>query len=591
MANYANLLATIAANIYTNHNNEVTAAMVKSVEDAVVASLGAGYQFMGVAVPATDPSSPDYKCFYIASQPGTYTNFLDENADPIEVLDGEVAVLKYGADWKKEVTGAATHDEVTALGQDLSNFVSDYEDINFAVEGNKSNWLQSYIVQGRLRMPGGITLESFKRQTGSGALYKFTKNCFYIADQEVAGVKITHNSEGKLVLNGTASTTAAVVVLFPVPLSGQFYGYLKGTTTKGVTIEIRTDLSGAGSATISSNASAYFDRNVSDVTKYRLILSGGEVFEDFVVEASLEYLYNEASAQNPYYFEPATPFAEAAFPIMSDTSYFLTYLTTSQILADAKFSYGMKVVRVSKNGGGDYSSILAALKDTPDFVKVYVENGTYNIVDEYKAYYGNSFWINYAGYAGVADDFYKGLWISNHRVIEFQPWAKVVWDYDGANAEVNGKFSVFATGQNATIIGAFITFNSNCRYAIHDDAAVFGGTNTFINCVFDGTSSNGTTIGGGCGHRNTYIIKDCLFLNDGTYDISYHNNQGSGRNHLIVTGCYGSGQLKFGWYGSSTEITECIASNNTFGSVVCVAHNSSSTTENMRLYAWNNIEG
>ena len=35
MANYANLLATIAANIYTNHNNEVTAEMVKTAVDAM----------------------------------------------------------------------------------------------------------------------------------------------------------------------------------------------------------------------------------------------------------------------------------------------------------------------------------------------------------------------------------------------------------------------------------------------------------------------------------------------------------------------------------------------------------------------------
>lgn len=75
MANYANLLATIAANIYTNNNNEVTAAMVKTAVDAMVASLGAGYQFMGVATPATTPGNTDIKQFYLASEPGIYTGF------------------------------------------------------------------------------------------------------------------------------------------------------------------------------------------------------------------------------------------------------------------------------------------------------------------------------------------------------------------------------------------------------------------------------------------------------------------------------------------------------------------------------------
>ena len=75
MANYSNLLATIAANVYTNGNNEVTAAMVKAALDAVVAALAAGFLPKGVATPATDPQSPDEKVQYLATTPGTYTNF------------------------------------------------------------------------------------------------------------------------------------------------------------------------------------------------------------------------------------------------------------------------------------------------------------------------------------------------------------------------------------------------------------------------------------------------------------------------------------------------------------------------------------
>lgn len=109
MANYANLLATIAANIYTNNNNEVTAAMVKTAVDQMVASLGAGYQFMDVATPATNPGTPDAKVFYIAGAPGTYTNF-----GGAVVNEGEVAIL-YGSGsvWSKKVTGAASRRELT----------------------------------------------------------------------------------------------------------------------------------------------------------------------------------------------------------------------------------------------------------------------------------------------------------------------------------------------------------------------------------------------------------------------------------------------------------------------------------------------
>lgn len=112
MSQYDNLKATIAANVYENHENEVTANKVKEAMNAMTDSLGAGYQYLGIATPATTPGTPDYKCFYIAAQPGTYTNFSG-----LVVNDGEVAILKYDTAWTKEVTGAATAAQVTELGQ------------------------------------------------------------------------------------------------------------------------------------------------------------------------------------------------------------------------------------------------------------------------------------------------------------------------------------------------------------------------------------------------------------------------------------------------------------------------------------------
>jgi len=106
MANYSNLLATIAANIYQNNNNEVTADMVKTAMDAVVSCIGNGYLYKGVATPATDPSTPDEKVFYLASEAGTYTNF-----GGIVVELNEVAILKgSGTSWSKEVDNAAVSD-------------------------------------------------------------------------------------------------------------------------------------------------------------------------------------------------------------------------------------------------------------------------------------------------------------------------------------------------------------------------------------------------------------------------------------------------------------------------------------------------
>ena len=118
MSNYASLKATINANIKTNGNQEITGAIMNSVLNAMVNSLGAGYQFIGVATP-TNPGTaqtPDYKCFYLATTPGTYSYL-----GGLVVADGEVALLKWNTSWTKEVTGIASADKLYQSVQDLPN--------------------------------------------------------------------------------------------------------------------------------------------------------------------------------------------------------------------------------------------------------------------------------------------------------------------------------------------------------------------------------------------------------------------------------------------------------------------------------------
>lgn len=112
MANYASLLATIASDITDNNRGAITGPILKSVLDSVVGSLGTGYQFMGVATPTSPGTSqtPDYKCFYLAATPGTYTYL-----GGLVVADGEVAILKYDSAWHKEVTGAVTASEMYSI--------------------------------------------------------------------------------------------------------------------------------------------------------------------------------------------------------------------------------------------------------------------------------------------------------------------------------------------------------------------------------------------------------------------------------------------------------------------------------------------
>lgn len=116
MGNYQNLLNTINGAIKTNGTGAITGQLLQTILDGMVASLGAKYQYAGVATPSTNPGTPDENVFYLAAQAGTYTNF-----GGLVVNDGEVCALKWDGAWAKEITGAATAEQVSQLGQYVEN--------------------------------------------------------------------------------------------------------------------------------------------------------------------------------------------------------------------------------------------------------------------------------------------------------------------------------------------------------------------------------------------------------------------------------------------------------------------------------------
>lgn len=97
MANYDNLKTAIQDVIKPNGNQEIRGEIMQNALLSMINSLGAGYQFMGVATPETNPSTPDQKVFYIANGKGTYANF-----GGINVAQNEFALLLYSDNWQKE---------------------------------------------------------------------------------------------------------------------------------------------------------------------------------------------------------------------------------------------------------------------------------------------------------------------------------------------------------------------------------------------------------------------------------------------------------------------------------------------------------
>lgn len=118
MSNYNSLKTTIDANIKQNGRQEITGQILNSVLNQMVTTLGAGYQFAGVATTATNPGSPDAKVFYIANGKGTYTNF-----GGLEVTEDDVVVLYYDTEWHKVATGIASQEKLTELEGEIKSDV------------------------------------------------------------------------------------------------------------------------------------------------------------------------------------------------------------------------------------------------------------------------------------------------------------------------------------------------------------------------------------------------------------------------------------------------------------------------------------
>lgn len=110
MANYQILKADIDGKIYENTQQKITGENLNSILNAMVATLGAEYQFAGVATIDTNPETSDAKVFYIANGKGTYTNF-----GGINVTEDDVVILYYDTSWHKVATGIASNEKLTEL--------------------------------------------------------------------------------------------------------------------------------------------------------------------------------------------------------------------------------------------------------------------------------------------------------------------------------------------------------------------------------------------------------------------------------------------------------------------------------------------
>jgi hypothetical protein len=110
MGNYEQLKQAVSDIIKTNGNQEITGVILQSALLSIISIVGENPTFAGIAVPETNPGTPDQNVFYIASQPGNYSNF-----GSIKLVDQVLILTNKNGYWVKFDTGITTAAKVTEL--------------------------------------------------------------------------------------------------------------------------------------------------------------------------------------------------------------------------------------------------------------------------------------------------------------------------------------------------------------------------------------------------------------------------------------------------------------------------------------------
>lgn len=115
MGNYEALKQAVSDVIKTNGNQEITGAIMQNTLLTIISTVGYNATFAGIATPTTNPGTPDQNVFYIASEPGVYSNF-----GGVELTDQVFIFTNKNGNWVKQDCGIATSAKVS----ELENYVN-----------------------------------------------------------------------------------------------------------------------------------------------------------------------------------------------------------------------------------------------------------------------------------------------------------------------------------------------------------------------------------------------------------------------------------------------------------------------------------
>ena len=110
---YENLKNAIRQAIKQNGNQEITGNLLQStLLNIINTSMDAGYLYLGIAMPSTNPGTPNQKVFYIIFESGNYTNFGLGYIN----LYGKIGIIIYRNNtWVLDIINTSTPSIFTAM--------------------------------------------------------------------------------------------------------------------------------------------------------------------------------------------------------------------------------------------------------------------------------------------------------------------------------------------------------------------------------------------------------------------------------------------------------------------------------------------
>ena len=154
MAKWTDLKGAVAEVIKTNGNQEITGQVLQNVLNTIISNLGENATYAGIAIPTTNPGTPDGPVFYFAFQPGTYSNF---NANVISEKDNMRIFYWNGTDWNDEDTGVPNSSMLSsyvnnvAMGTINVNISGGYSELDDYNSYDKKGW---YCLSNNGALPG-----------------------------------------------------------------------------------------------------------------------------------------------------------------------------------------------------------------------------------------------------------------------------------------------------------------------------------------------------------------------------------------------------------------------------------------------------